>query len=394
MIRYSKLFFIFILILLGLWLLPRFYRFMTDRPDAIPFTLYSPVAGDFAFLDFSRDKGTTYRDRGGHVYTERQFDSLLPFFYYRQLVSDGRLPDSLGGAALTPRQIGLSNFIFRLSAADLNAKTPALYPLLEAMSGRVNLQMPPDVFRLNRRIEFIDMESQRVDEEKSERFTQAMLNKGFRFPASCIGGNPTVKKDYDNGYFLTDSLHRLFHLKQLRGRPFFRPVPLPEGVEARHLLVREYAARKFHAFLTDQYNRFWVIDMPDYRFHLLPAGEYNPLKHDVQIVGNMLDWTISIGREDGVHLYAIHAGDYSLIDTMSYKNQENPAEQAGRWLFPCELRFTSYSDRFVCPRLVRFSPKALWLPLLIGLFCYFRYRMKKNKRLSPAARESKAGNDT
>lgn len=87
--------------------------------------------------------------------------------------------------------------------------------------------MPGDVFRLNDRIEFIDMATNTILEKKSEIFTQAMKKKDFRFPVRCIGGNPTVKKEYDEGYFLTDSDHRLFHLKQLRGRPYFRPSPYP-----------------------------------------------------------------------------------------------------------------------------------------------------------------------
>lgn len=213
MARYSKIFFVFIILVLSLWLIPWFYHFMTAQPIRNPFTLYSCIIDDFACLDYSENKGVQYKDRNGHLYSDRQFDSILPFFYYHQLASDGRLPDSLNGIKLTPQKIGLTNFIFRQSASDINKTVPRLYPLLEAMSGRVDLQMPGDVFRLSDRIEFIDMTTNTILEKKSEIFTQAMKKKGFRFPARCIGGNPTVKKEYDEGYFLTDSDHRLFHLK-------------------------------------------------------------------------------------------------------------------------------------------------------------------------------------
>ena len=224
MARYSKIFFVFIILVLSLWRIPWFYHFMTAQPIRNPFTLYSCIIDDFACLDYSENKGVQYKDRNGHLYSDRQFDSILPFFYYHQLASDGRLPDSLNGIKLTPQKIGLTNFIFRQSASDINKTVPRLYPLLEAMSGRVDLQMPGDVFRLNDRIEFIDMATNTILEKKSEIFTQAMKKKDFRFPVRCIGGNPTVKKEYDEGYFLTDSDHRLFHLKQLRGRPYIRPI--------------------------------------------------------------------------------------------------------------------------------------------------------------------------
>ena len=165
MVRYSKIFFVFILLVLSFWLIPWFYHFMTAQPIRNPFTLYSCIIDDFACLDYSENKGIQYKDRNGHLYSDRQFDSILPFFYYHQLASDGRLPDSLNGIKLTPQKIGLTNFIFRQSASDINKTVPHLYPLLEAMSGRVDLQMPGDVFRLSDRIEFIDMTTNTILEK-------------------------------------------------------------------------------------------------------------------------------------------------------------------------------------------------------------------------------------
>ena len=94
MARYSKIFFVFIILVLSLWLIPWFYHFMTAQPIRNPFTLYSCIIDDFACLDYSENKGVQYKDRNGHLYSDRQFDSILPFFYYHQLASDGRLPDT------------------------------------------------------------------------------------------------------------------------------------------------------------------------------------------------------------------------------------------------------------------------------------------------------------
>lgn len=377
MVRYSKIFFAFIITLLLLWLLPWFYHFITAKPGGTPFTLYSCVVNDFAYLDFSEAKGVQYKTRNGQVYTDRQFDSILPLFYYRQLMSDGRLPDTLNGVKLSPQKIGLSNFIFRLSASDLNKKTPPLYPLLESMSGRVDLKMPDDVFRMTDRIEFIDMETNTINETKSELFTKTMKTKGFHYPMHTIGGNPTLRKDYDEGWFLTDTLDQLFHLKQLRGRPYFRPVTLPEGLKIRHIFVKEYQNRKFYAFLSDQESNLWVLSNPDYRLHRLPIGRYNPLTDNIQIVGDLFNWTISIDKPDGEYIYAIHADDYSLCDTLTYPAGESLATTIGRYFFPCELIFTSYDDQYVYPRFRAFSAKALWLPVLIVLFLIKGFYPKK-----------------
>ena len=71
----------------------------------MPFTLYSEVVGEFVSLDNSGEEGSRYYDYAGREYTESEFDSVLPSFYYRQLVMDGRLPDSIHGVAVSPSML-------------------------------------------------------------------------------------------------------------------------------------------------------------------------------------------------------------------------------------------------------------------------------------------------
>ena len=120
MIRFSKLFFGFTVFVLLLWLLPWAYNFAFYKPERTPFTLWSCVVGDFAVVDFAGD-GIVRRDRGGRTYTDREFDSILPTFYARQLLNDERFPDSLCGVAVTPRLLQSENFMFRSTPAEINS---------------------------------------------------------------------------------------------------------------------------------------------------------------------------------------------------------------------------------------------------------------------------------
>ena len=138
MIRLSKIILFFTAVVLLAWLLPWTYRFLTVGPDRTPFTLYSCVTESFASIDFN-DGEIVRHDASGKTYTDREFDSILPLFYYRQLLSDGRQPDTLRGVALTPQTVSMQSFYFRNSPSDINKVKPELYPLLEAMSGRVEL---------------------------------------------------------------------------------------------------------------------------------------------------------------------------------------------------------------------------------------------------------------
>ena len=111
-----------------LWLLPWAYNFAFYKPERTPFTLWSCVVGDFAVVDFAGD-GIVRRDRGGRTYTDREFDSILPTFYARQLLNDERFPDSLCGVAVTPRLLQSENFMFRSTPAEINKPRTGLYPV-------------------------------------------------------------------------------------------------------------------------------------------------------------------------------------------------------------------------------------------------------------------------
>jgi hypothetical protein len=133
------------------WLLPWLYNLATLKRERTPFALYSEIIEDFAMINVNQnEKDLRYTDRKGNFYTEMQFDSILPMFYYRQLVTDNRLPDTVQGVPITAPKIRRENFIFRSRPADINVHNPKLYPLLESRSKRVDLTMPDDVFRLTK----------------------------------------------------------------------------------------------------------------------------------------------------------------------------------------------------------------------------------------------------
>ena len=143
--RLSKILLYFTAAFLLAWLLPWFYNFLTTRPNNTPFTLYSCITQNFASIEVHQGN-IIRRDESGKTYTDKEFDSILPLFYYRQLMVDGRNPDTLYGKALTPQSVSMQSFIFRHNPSDINKVKPKLYPLLESMSGRVDLEMPDDVF--------------------------------------------------------------------------------------------------------------------------------------------------------------------------------------------------------------------------------------------------------
>lgn len=323
------------------WQLPWLINFVSTPSGHSPFTLYSSLADDFIYNDMGDDKKLRRFGTSGREYTEAETDSLLPFFYMRQLVADGRFPDTIMGRAVTPHEVQMSNIIERFNPRDVNTRGIELYPLLESMPKRVELAMPDDMFRITADgIEFVRMESNDVDREKSERFTKALADKGFRFPATRVSGNPSPRKSYDEGYLLLDADHRLFQLKRCANRPFVKQFDVADSIRLEHIFICEPSGRQLRGFATDSRHRLYVITA-DYRLAPTAVEHFDPTRERMLIIGNMIDWTVSVTGDDAVRYYAISASDYSLI--RSFDRPLDNSRVPG-------LHFTSASDNYCYPR--------------------------------------------
>ncbi|MDE5636899.1 MAG: DUF4857 domain-containing protein [Alistipes sp.] len=341
--RFSTIFLVATVVVLLLWQIPWWTNFLTARTSKVPFTLYSSVLGDFISTERIDEKSIVLHDRAGNVFTQEEVDSLLPFVHMRQLVAAGRFPEQVCGVDVTPHEVQRTSFSFRISPSDINAPAAGLYPLLESMSGRVDLAMPDDVFRITGSgVEFIRMDDNAIDAGKRRNFTDALLRKGFRFPARSVAGNPTARKEYDEGYLLTDADGRLFHLKQQCGRPYVRAIELPEGCDIRHMFVTEFRDRSLLGFLVDAEGRFIVLRRS---YELVPAQlpPFDPATEGMTIIGNMLDWTVCTRTASADRYTALRADDMTAIDSVEFPVDRRPMPG---------LYFTSPDDKFVRPRLI------------------------------------------
>ncbi len=345
MTRFSKCFLALTVALLVVWKVPGLYNFVAAGADKSPFTLYSSVLHEFVQIATGEEGTVRSTADGRKTFTQKEFDAVLPLFYARQLVADGCFPDSVAGRPMTPQQAVHHSFNVRISPSDVNAPQVGLYPLLESHSGRVQLEMPSDVFRMTRRgMEFVDMATNAPDTAKSGRFTRTLAAKGFRFPARVLSGDPNARKEYDEGYLVVDAAGGLFHLKMVVGRPFVRPIALPEGVEIVRPFITEFRDRSCLGLLSARDGALYALRMPGYRVERVGVPGWNPEREQIVIFGNPIDWTIRIASRDTERYYAVSADDLRPIDSLVRRDDS--------FTLP-GLHFTSPLDRYVRPRFGR-----------------------------------------
>ena len=338
-------------IIVCVWLLPALYRLVAPNTSRTPFVVYSCL--DSSFIQFETiNKQVQYTDFKGNTFTKHEADSLLPLFAFRQLVAEGRLPDSLFGVALTPKLIQQNTFHFKTSPKQLNKPAVGLYTLLESASGRVDLQFPPDVFRLtDKGIEFIDCETNTVNKAKSLSFSRELEKYGFVFPVQLIWGNGSTRKDYDNGFLLTDSQNRLFQLKMVKGTPWVRAIKT-DGCTItgyKQLFTIEPANRQLVGLVVSDDNQLYAVRADGTMTHI-SIDSYDPQTMQITIIGDMFHWTITEYTATDSRYYAVDARTFEQVARAIIPDPApSIKERIMRYVLPVRLRFTSWDTQLIAP---------------------------------------------
>jgi len=369
--------------IIGIWIIPVLVRKVTVEPDNYPFIYYSSVVRELCIIDYSKKQAPVKEINGKTYTTEAQADSVLPLLKYRQLLADGRLPDSIHGHEITVQKIHAKSVNYRFIPSQVGSPQPGLYILYEAMPKRVGMESPGDVFRLNKTIEFIDIKSNLVNEEKSSLFQKALQKEGFHFPAQWVNGDMNPRKPYDEGYFILDTAGQLFQMKMVNGQPFVRNTKAGSQIDVAWFDMLEVADKRFYGFLYDKAGNAYIIGNEDGKYGLLRLGiEPLDLKKDqMTIMGNMLYWTVAVSREKGKDYYGLEMESLKRLSEYHVKKEADKWDKASSWLFPFYLTFEDRNSDYLIPRLHRTGYQAFIVNGILALLLVLLVKRPRNRKI-------------
>jgi len=346
MTKISRYILVFIAIIVGAITLPQLYWMAFDKPISIPLAHYSCIIDDFTIYNV---KDKTYQDAEGHSYTRDEYEQLLPLRYITQLTMDERMPDSIKGVESDMHVFARARSFTRIRPVDFHLPQAKLYPLIESESGRARLELPDDVFRVDWRVDFIDCNTNEVNEEKSRLFSAALYHKGFAFPAKMIAGLPTTRKSRDDGYFIIDAEDQLFHLKMIKGEPYIKKVEIPEGLQFKHIQCVDNKDRLYYAYLLGEDGGIYILTQDDYKLIRWPIDDYLADEHTLLISGDYFNYHVSIQSKDKLKCYALNK-NYEVVDTYEYTwtpNSEKTVGKIASTIFPFSLSLESPISRYI-----------------------------------------------
>lgn len=363
------------------WLLPALYHMLTAEASGRFFVYYSAVTQHFCVIENDAETAELIRKdiTTEEHYTLNEFDSILPLLYYRQLLADGKMPKHIAGKQISSQDAHLKNFFFKYKPLMKNSPFIGLYPLFESASGRVDLKMPDDVFRLKKSFEFIRPETNTVNTTKTQTFQTVFEATNFAFPAKLVAGNPSPRKPYDEGYFVIDAKDNLYHFKMMKGNPFLKKIQLPEKCIPSFFAPYEPNDRSFYGFLIDQEGTVYVVNTAAYGLQKLDCGQVDLDKNFLVIMGNPLYWTVRILAPQQEKVFAFDAQSKEKIATHTFK-QANKQKQGNVYLFPFELKWTNPLSKYILPQLSFGSYAVLGFNSILAILFFFLTRRKQKPK--------------
>lgn len=372
----GKIFILLSATVLIAWLGPWIYALATAKPYRSPFTLYSCVLRDFTSAVYG-GKDIKFEDRSGQTHDE----SVQPMFYYHDLAMHGMAPDSILGRKIVPEEVERNRIILTSEPGRIAKKAAPVYIIMESVATRSELDEPEEAFVVRKDgIYIYNMNANEEVSDKTKEFNEALSSLGFSHPAVLVSGNPSTRKEYDEGYLMTDSKGDLFHIRQDEGKPFVEKFDAASGLSLKHIIITEFSNHKTLGMLIDKDNRLHMLS---------PQGEitptevsFDPYHHDFLVVGDMFFYTIKVSDRSGETFYALNSDDFSFVDTM---RREYPTDEFNysTLVFPVRITFTSSNDEYVKPRFGKFS----WWAILVNAVIAYAWVVLRRRTVKEALTE-------
>lgn len=377
---------IFLSIVVLSWFLPWLYTLMLPSGVSDPFVAYSPISGSFIVSSHGDDGELRIVEvdsngvNTGNVFTREERDSLLPHIYFSQLVARQQLPDTVCGKPITVHDLKRSQWVFNSSPRDHNRVKPGVNLMMESMPARFDLEDPKEGFRLDGKVEFIEMSTNAVNETRSRRFTDMFASQGFAYPVKDMSANITTRKPYDEGYLMVDAEGAVYHVKMQAGRPYMTRVNADSGIRASNVFILENADTRYLGIVADEAGCLYALEHDGYRLIHLPVGRINPKNDKFSIMKNMFNWVVKVNTDSTVYWTAIASDDYRLLGNYSFTHSASAVQKIGGYIFPFELSFTSVKDCLAYPRIENVSWRALPFNFLLAVLLPVAMRRKSAVR--------------
>ena len=278
------------------------------------YIFYSNIIKDFVYQKNYGKHQFEYGIKDKKTFDRLEYESFLPFVYWRNLDIQKKLPVVIDGTEFDKQTIKKSRLGFSYTPAMLKQQEVQFYPLLNPNSKKGMMVFPEEMFGITAKKAVIYDYDNGLNKELSDILTKKLEAGNFTFPAIHIWGKATNMKPYDKGYLLQDKDQKLFNISRLDGEIKVKNIPYPKGIELAHIKLSENKQKILSGYAIDTKSNFYLLTW-DFKFIKLdlPGFDYKNMK--LKLISNPLNYLIRY--DNGKNYYAVvFTKEYQEIESV------------------------------------------------------------------------------
>lgn len=231
------------------------------------YLFYSPLNEEFVYQKNFGHHHFEYGIKDKETFSQKEYESFLPFVYWRDLDIQGKLPVNIKGDIFTKERIQDSRLSMVYEPKDLIAKEVALYPFLNPQTTQGIIGFPEEAISITEKDMRIYAFDTGMDRTLSDDIAFALHSLHVSFPVQGFWGKASNLKPYDLGYLFLDAQNKLFNLKRENGRVLLKEIAYPQGITLKYIFLNENSEKKIVGYAIDSNSTIYILDA---KFHFTP----------------------------------------------------------------------------------------------------------------------------
>ncbi len=276
------------------------------------------------------------RNLGGHNFeygtikadslSYEEFKDALPFVYWRDLQTQGRLPVVIDGKSYDAPSIKKERLSLSYKPTLLTPPRVALYPLFNPDPKVGIIPFPKEALYISKKGIVIYHHHGEVDKRLTSEVNLALNEEGFVFPAKKVWGKFTNLKPYDLGLFITDAKDKLFQLIRYNDTLHVKQIFTPQTLVYLH--VSENAAKKIVGYAIGKNSEFYLLKQDGFSFVKLDLPNFDYKKMDLQFLSDPLHYIVRYNDENS-YFIRLFKKDFTPVDFAKLEKNAPPVKKDG-----------------------------------------------------------------
>ena len=255
------------------------------------YIFYSDILDEFVYQKNFGEHRFEYGIKDKKTFSQKEYESYLPFVYYRDLEIQKKLPIQIKNISYDANEIKNSKLGFEYNYKMLKKKEVELYPLFNPHSNIGMIKFPEEVFGIFKDgAKVYDFDNDLL-KTKSEELNEKLKELDFSYPAKNIWGKTTNIKPFDLGYLIQDNQNKLFNLKKENDKITIKEINYPKNQELIYINISENRQQKLSAYAIDKNSNFYLLTW-DFEFIKLDLKEFDYKNMRLKLIADPLHYLI------------------------------------------------------------------------------------------------------